>query len=351
MRNYRHSVLATLVTMVLAGCRDGSSGRGCPETGPCPDGGLDGVLAVRGPRGTDTGDLGDIDLASAADGTSDVSGVDAGEEVADAASSDLRPSSDIPTAEAALAEGLDAVVTILDASSPEDVPIDSGIDVVAPEDVVTSAETSRDACLGPAYLPGQPRGATEFKDGTSFGLLGGQAVPVWGELDSVTGPVCIPGDYVPDADRSCSDHLSWGPGPALCLSGKVPAVPAARLGTSWGLGIGIPAGCAGEVGQDFATVSAVLAGVPTAAVRAGRFLLAAAVREGGSSALYYAADDGTGATHDLTTFNTEWWAPAEGTYLLPSQVRHVVMFYVLVASSTADSFVVDDLCLSRMTFN
>jgi len=231
-------------------------------------------------------------------------------------------------------------------------------DLAGPEACGTTAETSDevagrpgedlppDSCQATTYRPGQPRGSTTFLDGGSLGLLAGQPVPVWGERDGVTGPTCLPGDYVPGADRSCSGYLSWGEGPALCLSGRVPAVPSAELGSSWGLGVELPVGCAGELGQDFATVSASLSGAPPEAVRAGRLLLSVLV----GGVLYSAPDDGSGSDHPLATFSSAWWSPADGEYLTDSRVRHATAFYVLVASSSSESFTVVDLCLSQVTF-
>jgi hypothetical protein len=347
-------VVMILVILHLAGCGSSTvAGGGCGEAGTCPGdgGGYEAATSTLAVLGGLDGSSRALDLVSSGaevrgggvDVLADVATVDAVEVPVVIDAHDVAP--------------VEVVVDV----SPRfdawiDVPpgIDAGIDVSPRFDAGVDATASADAlatCRSPTYLPDQPAGSTQFRDGACVGLLGGPAIPAWGERDGVTGPTCLPGDYVPGVDRSCSQYLSWGSGSALCLSGRVPVVPTSELGSSWGLGIEISAGCSGELGQDFTSVSATLSGVPDAAVRAGRFQLALAVRGGdGGSSLYYAADDGRGVAHDLVTFNTKWWAPSEGTYLQSSQARHVTAFYVIVASSAAESFTVVDMCLSQVAF-
>lgn len=348
-------VATVLAILYLAGCgANTSAGGGCGEVGACDGGGDEAGVSTFASSGVIDGSSRALDLgfpgAEVRGGGVDV--------LADAASVDASEvfAVDVPEVSSGSAE-VDAPFprgVEVDASSASDVEIDvsSGIDVGSEVEVdATVPADSSAACRPPSYLPGQPVGSTRFRDGACVGLLGGPAIPAWGERDGVTGPVCLPGDYVPGVDRSCSKYLSWGSGSVLCLSGKVPSVPAAELGSSWGLGIEVSVGCAGELGQDFTSVSATLSGVPEAAARAGRFQLALSVRgSDGGSTLYYAADDGKGAEHDLATFNTKWWAPSEGAYLQSSQARHVAAFYVIVASSAVEGFTVTNLCLSQVAF-
>lgn len=344
------SKFTPMLLLVLVGCGDGAQGTNCSEAGPCgatgSDGGLDQIpidtlLQVRSLDG------GSKDLNA-------TTPMDSLQLEPDTATTTITPAID------ALAQ--DVEPSLDTRAEPRDVdpvadtrlsPDTLVVDAFRSADTASTSSADAMEALAPraTYLDAQAAGSTIFRDGASIGLLAGPAVPIWGEKDTLTGPTCLPGDYTSNG-RSCTQYLSWGQGDALCLSGTVPAVPTAELGTSWGLGYQITVGRAGELGQDFTTVSANLTGVPASATKAGRFMLGVkTLNSDGTTTLYYHIDNGTGTAYPLTEFNTQWWDNTTGVFLKTEMVRHINYFHVLIASATSDSVTVTNLCLSQVTFN
>jgi hypothetical protein len=318
-----------LVFLVIStlGCGGGEAGDPCTEGGPCSEVGIDRPHHAISARAGDVG-AGELDVLACCDVAGALELPDVG------ASADLLPDPDLGSeldlASDVSADPMDA--TVYDLTSARD----------------TSVPDARQTSCREEIPDGQVLVSTTFLDGRARGFFAGVPLPVWGEKDVVTVPKCLPGNYVTGADRDCSRTLTWGLGPALCLSGSVPAVPSSESTSSWGLGIEIPVGCSGVLGRDFKTVAIVASGIPAEAVRDGHFLIGLMVRGASSSSLYYTTDDGTGKEHDFGEFNTKWWAPGQGEQMTSAQSRNVSALYVLVVWSSTASYTVKDLCASQV---
>lgn len=308
-----------VVAALASGCWNSVRDDGL--TGGSPDGG---GLPRRGPA--DVRRSAAVDAVPEAD-TSPV--VDAG-----VAATDLGTTS--PDAEATSRDSLAASPDVLGGSSDGQ---------AVPQDAVSPRPDAGqpDACRATTYLPGQADGTTVFRDGVARGLLSGTPAVVAGARD-VTVPECRADG---GAGGSCAPRAS---GDAECLSGTVPAVPVAELGTSWGIGVRFAAGCGGAVGPGRSVVAVVVAGVPSAVVRASRLHLALGVPGASGETLYYVDDDGRGISHPLDAFNTQWWSPGTGKYLSPADAAKATSLYVMVHSSPDEGFEVGDLCVSQVAF-
>jgi hypothetical protein len=171
-----------------------------------------------------------------------------------------------------------------------------------------------------------------------------------GQLDSASSPTCS-GTAITKA-TPCASGTSWASASSLCLSGSIPALPAAPVQTdydnNWGLQIGVnatnaePTGTLGSNAAAFTSVTFNVTGTPSAGLRAMFHV------SGDPDTKSYCANMVSGTAMMITSFNTACW-DGSGTALTAAQIPNIDKAGVQV-SSTATAITVTSLCLTGITF-
>jgi hypothetical protein len=170
-----------------------------------------------------------------------------------------------------------------------------------------------------------------------------------GAQDSISSPTC--GTALITKAAPCTTSTVWSSTSALCMSGSVPALPAAPTSAdytnNWGVSIGLnstdPA--ASGLGQSFVSVAITVTGTPAAGLRA------VVHRKGDVDDVSYCAALTSGTAIPLTSFVTDCYntVPA-GTKITTADIPNIDKISVQV-SSTSAAITVSNLCITGITFS
>jgi hypothetical protein len=166
-----------------------------------------------------------------------------------------------------------------------------------------------------------------------------------GALDVITDPTCA-GVPITKA-KPCFTSPSWNSLTALCISGSIPALPAAPVQSdydnNWGIEIGVNANPDDTVpiGEAYSTIAVSVTGTPTVGLR----LILHRLGDPGNIA--YCAGY-TGATMKLTSFNTRC-SDNSGVFFTAPDAPKIDKVGVQI-SSTFSAITVTNLCLNCIIF-
>jgi len=191
---------------------------------------------------------------------------------------------------------------------------------------------------------------TCFKDGKADGPLKGYAWIALGSQDMLTDPTCDTDKHVIDSAHACTTTTNWSTSDSLCMSGKIPALPAmpaqADYNNNWGIQIGVntsePPGI--TVGKSYTSIAITITGSPSTGLRAELHV------KGEPAGQTYCADMTSGQAIDFSKFNQECWngdAAASSKALLMDDIKNIDKVGIQV-SSTMDEITVDKLCLQSI---
>ena len=188
-----------------------------------------------------------------------------------------------------------------------------------------------------------------FANGAAVGPMTGWGWIALGALDTATDPTCdTPAVGTPiTKTAACNEGTHWNATDALCITGTIPALPAqpvqADYDANWGLQIGVNTNADDTIalGQNFSTIAIVVDGSPLAGLRIELH------RQGDAEATTYCATN-TGATMNLTSFNTACW-DGTGTAFTADDVPKIDKVGIQV-SSVKTPITVANLCWHQIVF-
>ena len=195
-----------------------------------------------------------------------------------------------------------------------------------------------------------PSGTTvTFASGKAAGAMTGLGWVALGTVDAISSPTC--GTATITNDAPCLTSITWDSTTALCITGSVPALPAAPTSTdytnNWGVSVGVnstDSTPSGGLGQSLSSVTITVSGSPTSGLRA------LVHRKGDPAATSYCATLTSGTAMPLTSFSTTCYTPASpGTAITATDVPNIDLIGVQVSSGTA-AITVSNLCITGITF-
>lgn len=214
-----------------------------------------------------------------------------------------------------------------------------------PRDSATGADTragsgnSTVICPGPGFSTSIPPSSDGMGPITGWGWV------ALGALDVITDPTCA-GVPITKA-KPCLTSTYWNSSTALCVSGSIPALPAAPVQSdydnNWGIALGVNANPDDTmpIGEAYSTIAVSVTGTPTVGLRVILHRL------GDPEDVTYCARY-TGATMKLTSFNTRCWDNS-GVFFTAPDAPKIDKVGVQV-SSTFSAITVTNLCLNCIIF-
>jgi hypothetical protein len=190
--------------------------------------------------------------------------------------------------------------------------------------------------------------AVGFCNGLASGALAGYGWVALGSGDTLTDPTCDTGKVAITQAAPCLTTTNWNQANALCMSGKVPALPptpvASDYASNWGVQIGVNAKDpnAGMGGSAWKNITISLTGSPSTGLRAVLH------KNGDPDATSYCATLTPGTALLITAFNSKCW-DGTGDFLTESDGPNIDKVGVQV-SSTATEIAVSNLCLTKVEF-
>jgi hypothetical protein len=193
-----------------------------------------------------------------------------------------------------------------------------------------------------------------FFEGAAKGAMTGWGWVALGALDKLTDPTCDTDKHEITADKACTTTTNWNPDTknGLCISGTIPALPAAPYQSdydnNWGIQIGVntsePPGT--TLGKDYTAITLTFTGEPAKYNRAELHV------KGDAAGVTYCADTTSGKEIKLTSFNKKCWdgsaaKPEDG--LTAEMVKNIDKVGIQV-SSTQSEIAVKNLCLMGIQF-
>jgi hypothetical protein len=191
-----------------------------------------------------------------------------------------------------------------------------------------------------------------FKDGKAEGAMTGYGWVALGMLDTLTDPTCDTDRHAIDSAHACTTMTNWSTSGSLCISGTIPALPAAPVQSdydnNWGIQIGVntsePPGI--TLGKPYTSMAITVAGSPLTGLRAIVHV------KGEPAGQAYCAELMSGQAIPMTKFNLECWngdAAAPSKALTADNVPNIDKIGIQV-SSTSTEIKVDKLCLQSVAF-
>jgi hypothetical protein len=105
----------------------------------------------------------------------------------------------------------------------------------------------------------------------------------------------------------------------------------------------------GVVGRSYSTIAFSISGIPPEVLALGQLTVSIHRKGDPAGAPYATRDTGLGQPIPLTSFNTAWWDNS-GTWFTAADAANIAGVEIDVASTTQQTFVVNNLCLNRITF-
>jgi hypothetical protein len=198
---------------------------------------------------------------------------------------------------------------------------------------------------GTMGMGGTTSGAT-FHLGRAEGAMTGYGWVALGSLDTLTAPTC--GGKPVLMSTPCTTGYTWPTDYGLCMSGSIPALPAAPTASdynaNWGiiLAAGTTAAQGGGLGAAYASMAINLSGSPQSGLRA------MVHRKGDSDATSYCTAMVSGQRLAFASFNTACW-DGSGMALTAADVPGIDWVGVQVYS-TSRPIAVANLCLESIFF-
>lgn len=191
-----------------------------------------------------------------------------------------------------------------------------------------------------------------FKDGKADGPLKGYGWIALGMQDMLTDPTCDTDKHVIDSAHACTTTTNWSTSDSLCMSGKIPALPASPAqvdyNNNWGIQIGVntsePPGI--TLGKSYTSIAITISGSPSTGLRAELHV------KGEPAGQTYCADLTSGQAIEFSKFNQECWngdAAAASKALSMDNIQNIDKVGIQV-SSTMEEIKVDKLCLRSIEF-
>jgi hypothetical protein len=191
-----------------------------------------------------------------------------------------------------------------------------------------------------------------FRYAQAQGLMSGYGWVALAAASRMTSPTCDRAHDPITSDRPCVTETMWSTPDALCMSGAIPALPAAPVQAdydfNWGMEIGVnaadPKDAIGPAISPFRTIAFTFSGTPTSGIRA--FVH----RKGDPDATTYCLDSVRRDTAvALTKFNTKCWGDPTTVYLTPADLPNIDQIGLMIPSSSSQ-IIVNNFCLERISF-
>lgn len=189
-----------------------------------------------------------------------------------------------------------------------------------------------------------------FANGKAAGAMTGYGYVALGKLDTITDPTCGTAKAAITEAASCATTTNWNATDKLCMTGSIPALPAAPTSTdysdNWGAQVALnaadPAG--GGLGQSFSSVTITMTGSPTSGLRA------VVHKKGEAASTSYCAALTPGTAIPFTSFVTDCYNTApSGTKITAADVTNIDKIGVQVSSGSA-AITIADLCITKIEF-
>jgi hypothetical protein len=193
-----------------------------------------------------------------------------------------------------------------------------------------------------------PTGTTvTFVSGKASGAMVGYGWVASGSLDSVTDPTCGATKAIITTATPCAADPNWSSTSSLCVSGSIPALPAAPTQADYNANYGIVVGVnandpSGTLGQSFTTMTMAATGLPTGIVRAQVHVKGDP--DGTSYCMTYSASAMT-----LAKFAIDCYATAP-TQPIPAASIANIDKVSLEAVSGQTAVTVTSMCITGITF-
>jgi len=206
-----------------------------------------------------------------------------------------------------------------------------------------STSTGTSACSSSASS-----NSVTFCNGLAAGALAGYGWVALGSADTLSDPTCDTTKAAITKNAPCLKSTNWSQANALCMSGKIPALPAIPAdpdyADNWGVQLGVNAKDpnAAMGGSGWKSITFSVTGSPSTGLRA------LVHKSGDPDATSYCAAMTPGTALPLTTFNSKCW-DGTGDFLTESDGPKVDKVSVQV-SSTASEIAVSSLCLTKIEF-
>jgi hypothetical protein len=194
-----------------------------------------------------------------------------------------------------------------------------------------------------------PTGTTvAFGAGKGQGAMTGYGFVALGSADTLTSPTCGPTKAAITSTTPCAADPNWSNPSAICMSGSIPALPAAPTATdyssNWGASVGLnatdPAG--GGLGQSFTSVTITVTGAPTSGLRA------IVHKKGDPDSTSYCFALTSGTAIPITSFVTDCYNTVpSGTKIAASDTIDKISVQV---SSGPAAIAITDLCITAIAF-
>jgi hypothetical protein len=193
-----------------------------------------------------------------------------------------------------------------------------------------------------------------FFEGAAKGAMTGWGWVALGAEDTLTDPTCDTDKHAITSANACTTTTNWNPDTkdGLCITGKIPALPAEpaqfNYDNNWGIQIGVntsePPGT--TLGKDYTTITLNFTGEPAKYNRAELHV------KGDAAGTTYCADTTSGKEIKLTSFNKKCWdgAAAAAADGLTAEMVHNIDKVGIQVSSTKEEIAVKNLCLMGIQF-
>lgn len=195
-------------------------------------------------------------------------------------------------------------------------------------------------------LPSGPSTTVTFNAGRGVSsVINGYGWVTLGTADTVTSPTCGPTKAAITGATPCTASTNWDASNALCVTGSLPALPAAPTSAdyaaNWGLQVGVnvhePDTTA--LATSYTTITINMTGSPLTGLRIELHRL-------GDGSDTYCAMFTPGSPVALTSFNTHCW-DGSGTAFTAADVSAIDRIGVQVTSGSS-AIPVTDLCLQSI---
>jgi len=191
-----------------------------------------------------------------------------------------------------------------------------------------------------------------FATGKGVGAMTGYGFVSLGSGDTVSSPTCGAAKAAITSAAPCAASPNWSSATALCVSGAIPALPAAPTATdyaaNWGVSVGLnvtdPA-TAGLGAVAFTSIAATLTGTPITGLRMTLH------RKGDPDSTSYCSAVTSGTAVPFTSFATDCYNTVPVGKLTAADIPLIDKVSIQVSSTSTAAITVTDLCITGITFS
>ena len=206
--------------------------------------------------------------------------------------------------------------------------------------------------LGGTTAIGNVGKTVTFSSGKALGAMTGYAFVALGSAATITSPTCGATLAAVTEATPCTTGYTWSSATVVCMTGSLPALPAAPtsadFAANWGVSLGVNAADpfpGTGLGQTLTSVTITTTGSPLTGLRA------TVHRKGDADSVTYCGAMTSGTAIPFTNFVTDCYNPVPtGAKITATDVPNIDRINVQVSSGTA-AITVTNLCITGITFS